>query len=254
MHTSDKLTYPDACVWLTRLFCEVVETRQVYRAIRKSRWYNPTGISRTNDRARKGIREALRARGGILSVTDSRWLLGMCTETDAKYVMHTNFQLPDGHNPVIGELITKKIVSMTYALAHQNATSTSTMGFAWLERIQQQHQEKLLAKHEEDAKRHVAQKIKAREKKKQERKRLKKAGEAYKHVKVPCLCDITEARKAPFCCDRRKKSHAKTAQKEEPVCLVGRMTRCADKSFASVSEHMGGGPYMLPPHELLQYN
>jgi hypothetical protein len=73
-------------------------------------------------------------------------------------------------------------------------------------------------------------------------------------VKVPSLCDITEARKAPFCCDRRKKSHAKTAQKEEPVCLVGRMIRCANKSFVCVSEHMGGGPYMLPPHELLQYD
>ena len=176
-----KLTYPDACVWLTRLFCEVVETRQVYRAIRKSRWYNPTGISRTNARARKGIREALRARGGILSVTDSRWLLGMCTETDSKFVMHTNFLLPEGHNPVIGELITKKIVSMSYALAHQSAASTSTMGFAWLERIQEQHHEKMRAKHEEAASRHVAQKIKTRKKKKQERKRLKKAGEAYKH-------------------------------------------------------------------------
>ena len=194
------------------------------------------------------------ARGGILIVTDSRWLLGMCTETNSKFVMHTNFQLPDGHNPVIGKLITKKIVSMSYALAHQSAASTSTMGFAWLERIQEQHHEKMRAKHEEAAKRHVAQKIKTRKKKKQERKRLKKAGEAYKHVKVPCLCNITEARRAPFCCDRRQKSYAKTAQKEEPVCLVGRMTRCANKAFVSVSEHMGGGPYMLPPHELLQYD
>jgi hypothetical protein len=179
----------------------------------------------------------------------------MCTETDSRFVMQTNFELPDGHNPVIGELITKKIVSMIYALAHQRAASTSTMGFAWLECIQQQHQEKLRAKHEEAAKRHVAQTIKTRKKKKQERKRLKKAGEAYKHVKVPCLsCDIAEARKAPFCCDRRKKSYAKTAQKEEPVCLVGRTIRCTNKSFVSISEHMGEGPYMLPPHELLQYN
>jgi len=100
----------------------------------------------------------------------------------------------------------------------------------------------------------VAQKIKTRKKKKQERKRLKKAGEAYKHVKVPCLCDIAEARKALFCCDHHKKSYAKTAQKEEPVCLVGRTIRCANKSFVSVSEHMGGGPYMLPPLELLQYD
>ena len=73
----------------------------------------------------------------------------MCTETGSQFVMHTNFELPDGHNPVIGELITKKIVSMTYALAHQSAASTSTMGFAWLERIQQQHQDNLRAKHEE---------------------------------------------------------------------------------------------------------
>ena len=54
--------------------------------------------------------------------------------------------------------------------------------------------------------------------------------------------------------DRRKKSYAKTAQKEEPVCLIGRMIRYANKSFVSVSEHMGGGPYMLQPHELLQYD
>jgi hypothetical protein len=108
---------------------------------------------------------------------------------------------------------------MTYAMAHQSAACTSTMGFSWLERIQQQHQEKPQTKHEEVAKQHVTQKIKTRKKKKQERKQLKKAGEAYKHVKVPCLCSITEARKAPFCCDRRKKSYAKTAQKEEPVCV-----------------------------------
>jgi hypothetical protein len=69
------------------------------------------------------------------------------------------------------------------------------------------------------------------------------------------LCGITEARKAPFCCDRRKKSYAKTAQREELVCLVGRTTRirCVNKSFVSVSEHMGRGPYTLLPHALLHY-
>jgi hypothetical protein len=46
--------------------------------------------------------------------------------------MHTNFELPEGHNPVISKLITKKNVLITYTLAHQSAASTSTMGFAWL--------------------------------------------------------------------------------------------------------------------------
>jgi hypothetical protein len=146
---------------------------------------------------------------------------------------------------------------MTHALAHQSAASTTKMGFAWLERIQQQQQDNrdLQARHEEAATRHVAQRIKARQGKKQERKQLKQAGESYKHVKVPCLCVITEARKAPFCCDRRKKSYAKTAQREElvPYVCLGWTIRCANKLFVSVSEHMGGGPYMLPPHELLHY-
>jgi hypothetical protein len=45
-----------------------------------------------------------------------------------------------------------------------------------------------------------------RQKKKEERKRLKQAAEPYKHVKVPCLCGITETIKALFSCDRGKKS------------------------------------------------
>ena len=60
--------------------------------------------------------------------------------------------------------------SMEYALAHQSAASTEKMGFAWLERIRQQQQDRLETRHEEAAKRHVARKIKARQKKKQERK------------------------------------------------------------------------------------
>jgi hypothetical protein len=78
-----------------------------YRAIRKSNWHNPTCISQARARARKGIHEALRARHWILSVTNTRWLLAMCTETDSRFVMHIDFELPEGHNPVIGELITK---------------------------------------------------------------------------------------------------------------------------------------------------
>ena len=69
----------------------------------------------------------------------------MCTETDLRFIMRTDFKLPEGHNPVINELTTKKIVSIEYALAHQSTASTKKMGVVWIERIRQQQQDSLEA-------------------------------------------------------------------------------------------------------------